>query len=763
MNPRWMVWLAHGPMIFVALVGAAALLGAWLGPRAVRGLLARAHRRRLAALGSVKEEVPAGEGVPVVLRGKLLSSETADGVAVSTERYAPLPDGTEVPPRAEVAGTLMVQTRSGVVHIAGEPEVIAGSVATGPRVNGDGARVVERVAVRAGEIVRVEGVAEPATGEAALVGYRGAAPTWRVVAGAHGRVRVASEAFGGGGRASGARRVAGAAVMAAVGALAMTAGAALALRSAAALRGPVEVGTTRSWCDGAGVGRAVLASASPLHRRDALDAVALTTRCARSRDPRAKEWLDAALRLRGAPRIERARALEEMGDHRAAADMLMTCDGAAPKVRAGWIRAGLGEYALASAALRTAAAGLSTESELHRAVLVHVMAGHWSDAAAAARRAAESAAGRRGERDEDAYVRTMWCVADAAGARGGDGAALGRLDLRVEQWGSAECRALRAEVAIARGESAGPWMALADDESDRRWALFGTAPWRDWEEGQARGAASSLYNCLEATGRCAQGPRDFDALSVDGGLALRPFEADLLRRYRSMPRLDGGMEADAAMLAVRRARVAAAAGAFAEALELVRWANDHAGGLDRYRRQGVLHAQAWIAAAAGDRDAVDAALGELEGAGERAPQAMIPLAVRRWADRDVAGLAGVALSSVDSRDAVEALTDRRGDLLLGWLRRSPGVVPRAGRRAVLAAAVFGVIEREEAARWLRTEDVWIDPESIVRTWRAASVRMAIATRVGDVETAREMRAVVERHRAVIDRRDLAVTLSVLGI
>lgn len=761
MNQRWMPWLAYGPELFVAIVACLALLGAWVGPRVWRRLRGASHRRTLEALGAVREEVPAGEGVAVVLRGTLRSTDSAEGVAVVTERYAALPDGTVTPPRAEVTGVLTLETRSGVVRIAGEPEVVAGAdeaIATG--ASGDGARVVGRTALRAGERVRVEGVLEPATAEAAVVsGYRGAAPTWRLVAGAHGRVRLAAEVASGGGSAR-AQRALGAASLAALGAVVMTAGAAVALRSAAALRGPVEVGTTRAWCEGAGMGRAVLASASPLHRRDALDAVASTTRCARRRDPRAAAWLDAALRLRGAPRIERAHAMEEMGDHRGAADMLMTCEGAEPKVRAAWIRAGIGEFTLASDALRAGTAGLRTESELHRAVTVHAMAGRWSDAAATARRAAESAAGRRGERDEDAYVQAMWCVADASGARAGDEAALRRLELRLGQRESVACRSLRAEVSIARGEPTASWLA-ADGDDEGAWFA---RPTTDWEQRHVRGALRSLRDCAEASGRCASPYGDgFDAISLDGALSVRPYEADLLRRYRATPSLAGGAEVDAVRLATTQARALAAMGDFAGALATMRWANDHSGSVPASTRRELLHAQAWIAAASGDREAVDAALGELEGAGESAPGAMIPLAVRRWADRDAAGLPYVALHSVDARDAREALTERRGDLLMGWLRRQPGVAPRAGRRAVLAGVVFGVVEREEAKRWLRTEDVWIDPGSIMGTWRAAALRLAIATRVGDVETAREMRGVVERHRAVMERRDLAMTLLALGL
>ncbi len=759
MNPRWMLWLAHGPELFALMVACLALLGAWVAPGVWRRLRGASHRRMLASLGVVREEVPAGEGVAAVLRGTLRSTDAAEGVVVVTERYAPLPDGTISPPRTGVTGTLTLETRSGVIRIAGEPEVIVGAAhAVATAVSGDGARVVGRTALRAGEAVRVEGVLEPATAEAAAVsGYRGAAPTWRMVAGAHGRVRVAAEVVSGGVGTRG-QRAAGAAALAMLGAMVMTAGAAVAMRSAAAMRGPVEVGTTRAWCDGTGMGRAVLASASPLHRRDALDAVALTTRCARRRDVRAKEWLDAALRLRGAPRVERAYAMEEMGDHRGAADVLMTCDGAEPKVRAAWIRAGLGEFALASDALRAGAAGLRTESELHRAVTVHAMAGRWSDAAATARRAAESAAGRRGQHDEDAYVQAMWCFADASGARAGDDEALRRLELRLGQRESAACRSLRAEVAIARGESAASWLAAGD--GDGEWY---PRPSLDWAERHEYAAFRSLRDCAEPSGRCARPSGEgFDALSLDGVLAVRPYEADLLRRYRAMPALTPGLEADAARLAISEARALAASGNFIGALETIRWANDHSGSVTASTRRELLHAQAWIAAASGDHDAVDAALGELDGVGERAPEAMVPLAVRRWADRDVAGLAYVALHSIDARDAREALTERRGDMLMGWLRRQPGVVPRAGRRAVLAGVVFGVVDREEARRWLRTEDVWMDPGSITRTWRAAALRMAIAAQVGDVEMAREMRAVVERHRAVMDRRDLARTLLALG-
>lgn len=515
-----------------------------------------------------------------------------------------------------------------------------------------------------------------------------------MVPGEHGRVRIAAEQPGGSARTGRTQRAAGAAAVAVLGATAMTGVAPWTLAEAKARRGEVTVGLTRAWCDGSGATRAALASAAPLQRRAALDEVALALRCARGRDAGAAAGLDQALRLRGVACVERAAAMATMGDLRRASGLGLTCGSAEEAVRAGWIRAGLGEFARASAALAVGDAALRTEA-----------------------------------------------------------GATERLERRLAMSGTPACQALRAELALARGESADGWTDASPGG-------------RGWASGYARraavGRATPLRVCLEPSGQCARESEGLvDGLRFDAALALRPFHTDLLGRYRSTPALDPAQAGDAARLSLAEARVAGAVGEHAEAATLARWAIDHAAGLPGYERLAMLHAQAWLAAMSGDRGAVDAALGELEGAGEAAPSAMIPLSVRRWADRDRAGLAGVALAAVEHRDPREALTAGRGDLLLAWLRRQPGVIPMDGRRAVLAALHFGLLDRAAAGEWLRTEDVWLDPESVHRTWRAASVRLAIATRVGDAATAETMRAVVQRHRQVASRRDLAMTLSVL--
>lgn len=765
MTARWLLWMAHGPKVFLGLVVVCALLGAWCGPIVARWLREARRQRRVAALGAAHDEVPAGEGVAVVLRGELSSTDAGSGVAAVTERFAALPDGTAVPTRTRVTGSLLLKTRSGLVRLPDDAEVLVGSVEESPgTAAADGARVERRLSVDVGASVRVDGVVEPAPGAMAQ-GYRGAAPSWRMVPGAHGRVRIAAEAPGGAARGGRAQRAAGAAAVALVGATAMTAAAQGTLAEAKARRGEVTVGITRAWCDGSGATGAALASAAPLQRRGALDEVALALRCARGRDARAAAGLDQALRLRGAACVERAAAMATMGDLRRASELGMTCGSAEAAARAGWIRAGLGDFAQASAALAVADAALRTESELHRAVGVHAMAGAWASAARTARRAAELAGGRRGERDEDPYTRAMWCVADAMAARGGEADAVERLERRLAMEATPACRALRAELALARGGSADAWTDASP--GGRGWWSGRTGGVDGWSMASARRAAVTCAaprrGCLEPSGACAQGSdHAFDGLTLDAALALRPYQADLLGRYRSMATLDPAQASDAARLSMAEARVAGAAGAHVEALALARWAIDHAAALPRYERLSMLHAQAWLAALSGDRDAVDAALGELEGEGEAAPSAMIPLAVRRWADRDRAGLAGVALAAVDHRDPREALTAGRGDLLLAWLRRQPGVIPMAGRRAVLAALHFGVLDRAEAGEWLRTEDVWLDPESVHRTWRAASVRLAIAAHIGDAATAEAMRGVVQRHRRVASRRDLAMTSGLLG-
>ncbi|MDO9020283.1 MAG: hypothetical protein Q8S73_32655 [Deltaproteobacteria bacterium] len=766
MTARWLLWMAHGPKVFLGLVVVCALVGAWWGPIVARRVREARRQRRVGALGAAHDEVPAGEGVAVVLRGELTSTDAGSGVAAVTERFAALADGTPVPARTTVTGSLLLKTRSGLVRLPDDAEVLVGSVEERPgTATAEGPQVERRLSVEVGAMVRVDGVIEPAPGAMAQ-GYRGAAPSWRIVPGAHGRVRIAAEVAGGAARTGRAQRAAGAAATALIGAAAMTAAGQGTLAEAKARRGEVTVGVTRAWCDGSGATRAALASASPLGRRGALDEVALALRCARGRDGHAAAGLDQALRLRGVACVERAAAMATMGDLRRAAELGMTCGSAEAAVRAGWVLAGLGEFAQASAALDAGDAALRTESELHRAVGVHALAGAWAPAARTARRAAELAGGRRGERDEDPYTRVMWCVADAMAARGGEADAVERLERRLAMEGTPACRALRAEIALARGESTDAWTDAS--LGAHGWAADRVGRAGGWSMAFARRAAvtraAPMRVCLEPSGACAQGSeRTFDGLTLDAALALRPYQADLLGRYRSMATLDPAQATDAARLSVAEARVAGAAGEHAEAQGLARWAIEHAATLPRYERLAMLHTQAWLAAMSGDRGAVDAALGELEGEGEAAPSAMIPLAVRRWAGRDRAGLAGVALAAVDHRDAREALTAGRGDLLLAWLRRQPGVVPMAGRRAVLAAFHFGVLDRAEAGEWLRTEDVWLDPEAMHHTWRAASVRLAIATRVGDRATAESMRGVVQRHRRAASRRDLAMTLSLLDV
>jgi hypothetical protein len=271
-----------------------------------------------------------------------------------------------------------------------------------------------------------------------------------------------------------------------------------------------------------------------------------------------------------------------------------------------------------------------------------------------------------------------------------------------------------------------------------------------------------MSRCLDVGSRCVDGSIEpLSGLRLGEALALRRFETAQLRSYLALGSLDEPQQADAARLVAAEARTAAALGDHAGAATFIRWADDHAGGLPRHERMAILHEQAWLAAA-GDRSAVDVALVALECAGEVAPDAMIPLAVRRWTDGDRAVLAGAALDGVDDRDAREALDAGRGDMLLAWLRRQSGLVSGSGRRAVLAGLVYRVIGRAEVGAWLRTEDSWIDLESLARTWRAAAQRLAIATRLGDRVTADAMRAVAARHRAVVERADLAVTLSVLA-
>lgn len=759
MDPLWLRWMEDGPRVFGAAVGALALIGAWLTPPLLALVRGASRRRRLSSLGRGRDDVPAGDGIVVTLRGRLVSTEASDGVVVTSDVPAMASDWAEQSPATAVVGALVLETRSGLVRIPDDAIVVVGSEEARPSgVRGGSAVVQRRASLRAGEAVLAAGVVGPAMGPSATTGYRGGAPTWAMSAGPDGRVRLAALGPRAGATTRAARAL-GAALAATIGALSLATAAHVTLVRARNGRGTVVGAITRSWCSRAGVTSAIAASASPFERREALDEVALGLRCARDRRANDRVTFDLALRLRGAPPLERAVGMLAMGDPGAAADILMTCADAESKVRAGWIRAGLGDFARASEALDAGTAALRTPSELHRAVIAHAIAGRWERASTTARRAAELAAARRGVRESERYALTMACVADVAAARAGDVEALPRMRRRAEEDGAMACRFLGAEIAWARGGQVDEWTLPRERQGvDVPFDEYGRSPiGGSLLSDHASDDIRALWWCLEPTGRCGSFSQDTWAatgLPVYSALTLRPFAAQLLRRYRSMPTLPDEHQWDAMQLAMSRALFESAAGEHVAARATVQWALDHSGSTHHYR-PWALTVQAWIAAATGDRAAVERAI--LGGARVEAE-----VAVRRWVAGDRAGIAAAVENAHLDREQGSALVAGRADLFMSWLRARGGVVDTAAHEGVLAGVGYGVLDRAAVRDWLRTEDVWMNPDSLLWTWRTAAVRLSIATRVDDRETAEAMRVVVSRHCAAVDRSEIAITLSVLG-
>lgn len=733
MSPTLLWLVSRGPLVWAALVIACGLLGALVGPRLVASFGIFHARRMLRAIGTAREDVPAGESVPAVLSGVLGSDREDAPYAALSVALRPEVDGADPEVVSDAAPGLVLTVGRSRLRIEGRIDVTHGSRAAKAAVDlakiaGDEApRAVAVRALHAGDRVRVSGVVEALHEADARQGYRGAAPTWRLSPGVAGRVLMAFEGPSESTVARPKLRVLTAMVFAALWALASTGAGAWLLHAAAEARGPIEAHAMRSVCRGGGVERAAIASSVPMLRARALDAIALTLACRSDRTRATWDAVDALHRTLGTSCLVRASLFEELTDYERAAREWVRCGTPEGWSRAARLSFALGRFRDASDALsHTVINPRERGGEAAReAFHVHLLAGERGRAAAVVRGLADLA-----QEHESVTLRArstgLYCLEASLQARDGDARALARLRGLVEAHPRSEaCRTLRDWLS-------GPEARLST----------------------ARFVIAHLSRGLSF---------DFDASRSQGLVAMAArFELDPTLR-RGAPSTEGLLHV------IDQARFDAVTGALDDAQRALATARESSALAEESQdvtqenvADELREAEALLAFTRGgaracgpllDRDAADS-----DDAPRGTPWEARCAGFGRLAHNRDPGDAFWSRWSIPERPPFRAAITR-GDAraVLDELRAWHAEDGRLPRRAAALTAFVNRAASGPLRAWLATEDRWThdDYESLVRV---LSERLDAARALGDRALVDEVTAILARHRAALLDEDNALAM-----